>query len=112
MDGAWRVENTWDAGLASVDDELARRLATRVAPLRSVAAVGEGGLRVLRLLARRGSHSSSDPDDGYRNVGMQGESDAPDDMVWEENVELVEAMEMGRGLEARRVGCDICGTAN
>ena len=67
---------------------------------------------MLRLLARRGSHSSSDPDDGYRNVGMQGESDAPEDMVWEENVELVEAMEMGRGLEARRVGCDICGTAN
>lgn len=78
-----------------------------MAPLRSVAAVGEGGVRDLRLRACRAS--LSDPDDGYRKIGMEGESDASEEMVRNEKVEFVEAIEAGRCFGAPRIGCNICG---
>jgi hypothetical protein len=81
-----------------------------VAPLRSVAAVGEGGPRDLRFRMCPASLPSSDPDHGYRKVGMEGESDASEVMVRKEKVEFVEAMEAGRCLGVPRIGCDICGT--
>lgn len=63
----------------------------------------------MRLRACRAPLSKSDPDDGYRKVGMEGESDASEEMVRKEKVEFVEAMEAGRCLGVPRIGCDICG---
>lgn len=54
----------------------------------------------------------SDPDDGYRKVGMEGESDASEEMERNEKVEFVEAIEAGRCVGAPRIGCDIRGAGS